>query len=407
MTENGPHVAILGAGPTGLDAALAAVEAGYRFTLYEAAASVAGHVRGWSHVRLFTPWPMNLSQRMRQALTRAGTEVPDGDACPTGAELLARLLEPLAGLPEVAAGLRCGVEVRGVSRHGLLKHEEIGSAERASQPFRLLLGNAEREWMEAADIVLDCTGASVPRALGDGGIPAPGEASVDRLVERQIPDLGRDPDDWAGKRILLVGAGASGQTAVAGLVGLAARHPGTRIVWLLRGAAPRPILNDPLRERAALNERAAALDADPPECLRVVTGSVIERFTAEGDAVSVVLAQKNGERETLTFDRILALTGRVGDHLLYRELQVHECYATSGPMKLAATLLGQDGAAGGGGAGGDCLAQTSQGIESLKNPEPGFFILGLKSYGRRNDFLLRVGYQQVDEVFELLTASGS
>ena len=29
---------------------------------------------------------------------------------------------------------------------------------------------------------------------------------------------------------------------------------------------------------------------------------------------------------------------------------------------------------------------------------PGFFILGAKSYGRLNTFLLRTGYQQVDEI---------
>ena len=100
----------------------------------------------------------------------------------------------------------------------------------------------------------------------------------------------------------------------------------------------------------------------------------------------------------MTVDRVLALTGKVGDHQLYRQLQVHECYATSGPMKLAAALLGAGGSAG----GGDCLQQTSQGADTLKNPEPGFFILGSKSYGRRNDFLMRVGWQQVGEVFELL-----
>ena len=43
-------------------------------------------------------------------------------------------------------------------------------------------------------------------------------------------------------------------------------------------------------------------------------------------------------------------------------------------MKLAAALLGA--------RGGDCLAQTSHGAETLANPEPGFFILGAKSYGR-------------------------
>lgn len=40
-----PHIAILGAGPIGLDAALRALAGGYSVTLYEAAAQVAGNVR--------------------------------------------------------------------------------------------------------------------------------------------------------------------------------------------------------------------------------------------------------------------------------------------------------------------------------------------------------------------------
>ncbi len=91
----------------------------------------------------------------------------------------------------------------------------------------------------------------------------------------------------------------------------------------------------------------------------------------------------------------MSLTGFVGDHTIYRQLQVHECYATSGPMKLAAALLGSSSE--------DCLAQESHGAETLINPEPNFFILGAKSYGRNTTFLMRVGWQQVDEVFSLLT----
>ena len=93
-------------------------------------------------------------------------------------------------------------------------------------------------------------------------------------------------------------------------------------------------------------------------------------------------------------DRIIALTGYVGDHTIYRQLQVHECWATSSPMKLSAALLASSSA--------DCLAQTSQGADALRNPGPDFFILGAKSYGRNSTFLMRVGWQQVDEVFALL-----
>jgi len=108
---------------------------------------------------------------------------------------------------------------------------------------------------------------------------------------------------------------------------------------------------------------------------------------------------RNGDAEDVEVDRVLALNGGVGDHALYRQLQVHECYATSGPMNLAAALLGE--------AGGDCLAAGSHGPETLRNPEPGFFILGAKSYGRNSQFLLRIGWQQVDDVFTQLIDQGA
>jgi hypothetical protein len=60
-------------------------------------------------------------------------------------------------------------------------------------------------------------------------------------------------------------------------------------------------------------------------------------------------------------------------------------------MKLSAALLGAGG-------GSDCLQQRTHGIETLKSPEPRFFLLGQKSYGRNNSFLLRVGWEQVAEV---------
>lgn len=81
---------------------------------------------------------------------------------------------------------------------------------------------------------------------------------------------------------------------------------------------------------------------------------------------------------------------------MYRQLQVHECYATSGPMRLAAALLASSSE--------DCLTQESHGPDTLRNPEPDFFILGSKSYGRNTTFLMRVGWEQVADVFALLDA---
>jgi len=233
MSDRKPHIAILGAGPIGLEAALAAAEKGFPFTVYETAPRVAGQVGSWGHVRLFTSWDLDVSPRMRSSLTAAGRRPPEGDACPTGAELIEEVLQPIAALPQVQGHLRLGTEVRRVGRQGLLKHEEIGTGGRAGRPFRLLVADADgHESLASADVVLDCTGNTQPNALGDGGIPAPGEASLDGTLAHDIPDFDSDAAAWEGKTTFLIGAGHSAQTAVQGLIELAAKGSGdTRILW--------------------------------------------------------------------------------------------------------------------------------------------------------------------------------
>jgi hypothetical protein len=400
MTAAKPHIAILGSGPTGLEAALAAADAGHPFTLYEAGPEAAANVRAWGHVRLFTPWSLNVSPRMRRHLEAAGVPVPDGDACPTGAELAEQLFAPLAALPEIAPNLRRNTRVLAIGREGLLKHEEIATPERGRRRFRLLLSDASgREWTERAAVVVDATGTyGNPNRLGDGGIPAPGERALDPEIRRSIPDLAREAADWAGKTVLLAGAGHSAQTAVRDLAELARQAPGTRVIWALRSAEPAWGTHDgdPLPERARLAAAARDLAAGASPAVTVHRGVAVEELSRPNGKVRAVLRNGTGAAEVLA-DRILALTGYVGDHELYRQLQVHECYATCGPIKLSAALLGA--------GGGDCLAQTSHGVDTLTNPEPGLYILGSKSYGRNNTFLMRVGWEQVAEVFNALPAA--
>ncbi|MFZ0875805.1 MAG: hypothetical protein WAN20_14960, partial [Pseudonocardiaceae bacterium] len=83
---DGPgRVAILGAGPIGVDAALAFLDNGWSATVYESAATVAANVTSWGHIRLFTPWSMNMSTRMLAHLHAAGITPPGpAEYCPTG-----------------------------------------------------------------------------------------------------------------------------------------------------------------------------------------------------------------------------------------------------------------------------------------------------------------------------------
>lgn len=401
------EVAILGAGPIGLDAALAFLAEGWSVTLYEAAASVAANVAAWSHIRLFTPWSMNTSARMRARLDAAGVPRPGpAEYCPTGAEFAAQLLNPVAELPELATAIHRGTRVLAVAREGLLKHEEIGTVQRGSRPFRLLVcGPDGVERVEHADLLLDCTG-SYDRAnvLGDGGIPAPGERQLADRITHRIPAIDREADEWAGRRVLLVGAGKSAQTAARDLAVLVTERPGTSVVWAVRAADPDwgEVPGDPLPQRQELVEVAQRLRAGKVPGVQVRTGVVVDALRPEaggtpGDGVVVTLRSSSGDGERiveeLTVDDVIALTGYLGDTSLYRQLQVHECYATAAPMNLSAALLATSGA-----SPANCLAQVSHGVDVLRVPEPDFFVLGMKSYGRNSTFLLRVGYEQVNDV---------
>ena len=376
-------LAVLGAGPTGLEAALAGVQRGWRVTVYEQAPHVAGHVRDWGHVRMFTPWAMNVSPRAADLVS-----VPDGADCPTGEEYAAHLDRVAALLPDV----RLRTRVLQVAREGLLKNEEIGSAARAARPFRLLLSGPDgRESVEQADVVVDCTGSyGRPNPTGAGGIAAPGERALEHRIVRSIP---RVDASWAGRRVLLVGAGYSAQSAARDLAAA-----GADLTWAVRRPAPTwgAVPGDSLPDRAALVAFSAALAAGDVPGARLRTGVAVEALREEGGEVVVTLRGGDGALTDARVDTVVSLTGAVGDAGLYRQLQVHECYATEGPIALAATLLGA--------AGGDCLTQSSAGVDVLRNPEPRFFVLGSKSYGRTNTFLLRVGWEQVDEVVDALTA---
>jgi hypothetical protein len=387
-----PRIAILGAGPIGLEAALAAHERGCRFTVYEAGREPGANVREWGHVRLFTPWDMNVSERMRRALPDA----PAGDALPSGIELAERLIDPLAALPALAPRIRVGARVDAVAREGLLKHEEIASPERGARRFRLLVSDADGgESVEHADAVIDCTGTyGNPNSLGDGGIPAPGERALGDRIERRLPRFDSEPRAWAAGTTLLTGAGHSAQTAARALAELAREAPEMGVIWAIRSNDPTwgAVEGDPLPERARLTATASELARGASEAIELRLGYVTEALAPREGRIAVTL--RNGSAEEATVDRVLALNGGVGDYSIYRQLQVHECYATSAPMKLSAALLGA--------AAGDCLEQQSHGPETLTNPEPGFFILGAKSYGRNSQFLMRIGWEQVSDVFGLI-----
>ena len=383
-------VAIIGAGPIGIEAALRAADQGYPVTVYEAGREVAAHVRDWAHVPLFTSWDMSISPLARRTIS----DLPTGDGCPTGAQLADATDRLAAALP--AGTVRLSTRIEAVGRAGLVKSDEIGTPRRAHQPFRLLACHPDgSETVEQAQVVVDCTGSyALPNALGNGGVPAPGERTLHHRIQRRIPDLnGGDRALYAGRKILLVGAGKSAQTAARDLADLAASEPDTSVIWAVRSDNPSwgEVAGDPLLQRQGLVDLARKVAGGHVDRVQLHRGVCVDGLH-EGTEGHLTVRLSDGTQ--VTVDQILALVGSVGDAGLHRQLQVHQCYATEGVMNLAAQLLAE--------TGGDCLTQSAKGIEALRNPEPDFFILGSKAYGRNNTFLLHAGWEQVDQVLTAL-----
>ena len=111
-------VAVIGGGPVGLAAAAHLVTRGVAMKLYEAGETVAANVRDWGHVRLFSPWGFNSDGAATAILRRHGWQAPPAAALPTGHDLYAAYLQPLAATPELARVIETGVRVRNVARDG-------------------------------------------------------------------------------------------------------------------------------------------------------------------------------------------------------------------------------------------------------------------------------------------------
>jgi hypothetical protein len=375
-------IVIVGAGPIGLEAALAAQERGHTVSVFERG-RVADSVRKWGHVRMFSPFGINASKQAIALLARRGRKTPREEAILTGQQYADDFLEPLA---EVLNGcVHAGAEVIAITRDRSHKWEKIMDPTRAAIPFRLLVKEQGRERVEYGDVLFDCTGVfGNPSPLGAGGIPAPGEIAARDRILYGMPEV----KTLGSAKVLVTGRGHSAATVIRELT----RLSGTQVTWAVRKSAVEPydrIKDDPLSERDSLLIEANYLAQSTR--LRFCPNAIVDAVERTNGEILVIL-NLGGTREIVQVDCVIAATGFRPDMNLARELQVQTCWATEGSYNLSALLLRE--------AGGNCLEAPVAGVGVLAHPEPGFFTLGIKSYGRRSDFLIRTGQKQVQTVLD-------
>jgi len=372
--HKGPlRIAVLGAGPVGIEAALCAQSHGHAVAVYERG-QVGEHLMRWGHARMFTPFGANASPLGLQTLQREKRpkDIPAETDLLTGRQFRDAYLVPLSESETLIESMHPQNLVMQIGRAASVKKSEPSEP----LPFRLLIrslsGNTER--IDTADVVLDCTGANMtPNWLGDGGLPAVGEIAARQQIPHFLEDvLGEKRDHYAGRSIVLVGGGYSAAHTIQQLATLAEEHPATWVFWLTNGprGAPLPrIPNDPWKERDKLAAKANSLATRCDGNLEFHPQTQLDEVICHGpDRGFRVAGRSNGRPVQWDVDRVIGAAGFRAD------------------LRLSGTL------------------KVDEPAGRIETREAGYYILGAKSFGRDSGFFLKDGIEQVRRVFTLLGA---
>lgn len=389
MVQDTFPVAVIGGGPVGLAAAAHLATRNEKFVLFEASENVAGNVRAWGHVRVFTPWRYLVDKAAQSFLEQQGWSYPNEDEYPTGNELIDLYLRPLSEVPAINPFIKYGARVVSVTRQN---YDRMKTPGRENSLFVISYATADgREEQLLARGVIDASGGKV-NPLGASGVPALGERALADRIFYGIPDvLGKERSRYANKKVLVAGSGHSAFNAVLDLIQLGDTAPDTQIVWAVRREAAGQMFGggsgDELAARGKLGSRAQT--AVRSGRVQFLTRTRIQRLEKVGSQIQVetdngVLGQ---------FDEIVSATGFRPDLSILSELRLAIHDSTEGVLSIAPLIDPNFHS---------CGSVPPHGAEELKHPEQDFYMVGMKSYGRAPTFLMLTGYEQVRSVVAAL-----
>ncbi|SER72326.1 Pyridine nucleotide-disulphide oxidoreductase [Lentzea albida] len=351
----------------------------------EAGGRAGAAVSRWRHVRLFSRWSELVDPAAARLLAGTGWARPEGDSYPTGAEWADLYLTPLADA--LGDRVRFGARVVGVARRG---RDRVVDAGREVEPLTVHVRTGDGEERLTARAVIDASGTfGSPNPLGGDGLPAVGEEAAAARITYRVPDLVAERSRYAGKRVVVAGSGHSALTALVALGALAEQEPGTQIVWLLRRGAVGTVFgggeSDQLPARGALGMRARkAAEAGHVETVTGFRTAAVERG-ADG---RLALESFDGDRVE-GVDEVVVLTGFRPDLSWLSEVRLDLDPVLQAPAKLAPLIDPNVHS---------CGTVYPHGETELRHPEPGVYLVGMKSYGRAPTFLSLTGYEQARSV---------
>jgi thioredoxin reductase len=302
---------------------------------------------------------------------------------------MAHYITPLATRTGLRDRIKTSSRVIAISRKGF---DKVKSKGRETAPFEIRYQNGNGPELLGADAIIDASGTWFsPNPAGGNGLTAIGETCAAKRIVYAMPDvLGAERARYAGQTVAVLGAGHSAIGTLIELVRLKDEAPETTVIWLLRGDSPQKAFgggaNDKLSARGELGATFARLVGEGR--LRVETSFGVTHVAEQNGRLRIGAGSACCGRHVIV-DEMIVATGFRPDLDFLSELRLSLDPALDCPTALAPLIDPNEHS---------CGTVRPHGARELAHPEPGFYIAGMKSYGRAPTFLMLTGYEQVRSI---------
>ena len=289
--ESPATIAIIGAGPVGIEAAIYARFLGYYVSIFEER-RVGHRMLDWHNRPLAVPLSECTTSLGHATIVAQNPEYQrrSPDDIFMGRTYAEEYLLPLAKCDLLFDDIHFLSPVSDVSRLQTCLDDEIEPQERCNDEFRIVVDGRHRgTWISRADVVLDCRGvAQRLSGMGPGGGQAIGEPALRETFLKHTPlDRKFEAKMIVGKRTCLVGQTLRAAQFATEFVNQFADNPDTRLVWVIRSTRQQ----DTFEFEAALKE----ITSNPLPNVVVIESLGVESILRNEDGVYTLRLLRNDD----------------------------------------------------------------------------------------------------------------
>lgn len=252
--ESPATLAVIGGGPTGIEAAIYGRFLGYYVSIFEER-RVAHRMLDWHDRPLAVPVSQCTTSLGHATITAQNPEYKrrSPEDFYTGRTYAEEYLVPLAKCDLLFDDIHFLSPVSDVSRLQTWRDDDVEMQERCNDEFRIVVEGRHRgTWISRADVVLDCRGMSQQSSgMGPGGGKAIGETGLrDKFLKHTPLDRKFEAKSIVGKKTCLVGQSIRAIQFAVEFVTQFADQPQTQLIWIIRSTRK----HDTLAFTSALKE---------------------------------------------------------------------------------------------------------------------------------------------------------